>query len=578
MSDGESDLNVGVPWSSLSGLAGGDPQTAQNIGQGAQVDPALKSQLDRLRDTQSRLAVTQAAAQVPATPTVQTVKTDPKTGQRTWKGEMPAEAAESIFRNSQNYQQTLGHMAASMSQMEQQLAAREQQARNQPAWVQLATALSANLASQKDMPGWVRGLGQTAAQLNPSADQLRNERMGVLGQEAQLAEAGARIEETGLAHRQMQGDKQAALEQKTRAEKDHLADRIVQTVRLNAKPGVPPTREEVTALAKVMDRDKILGPEDMDNLVTMSGGMARQAAEGKEAELGRKKSLEEYRSGLAENRAKDIANVNHENRIKEIKLRFQESISPDKLAFEKERLSALNGLKIENKRLESMGVVDRAGLSQLGEAAANDLYIGKVNRMLSTASVDETSGPLFGRDPKTGEWTVNTNVLLPGTMQPAEFTEYKSQLKHELPRMLKLIMGGGGQGGISIMRTKEGAKMLEELGASKNQRFDQIKGIMGVISDTNNDNKMKIVLQHKDVPWVEDYGELLGLNDPVNKNYFENHIDSFGNQSRPLPSSLTGGATISGPKAGAKDSGGPRQKVTKNDALDEALRKAGVIP
>ena len=79
-----------------------------------------------------------------------------------------------------------------MQQELQRMQAQEQAARNQPPWVQLATALSANLAQAPNMPGWVQGLGRTAAQLNPQPDQIRAQRLA-------LMEKGAGIAEKGLA-------------------------------------------------------------------------------------------------------------------------------------------------------------------------------------------------------------------------------------------------------------------------------------------------------------------------------------------------------------------------------------------
>ena len=96
------------------------------------------------------------------------------------------------------YKQALGGYAQEASRLEMQ----QQQAQGQP-WQQLATALSANLAQQKDMPGWVQGLGQTAAELNPTVDQLAARKMAVLGQGAQMAEKGMAM---GIAQQKIAGE------------------------------------------------------------------------------------------------------------------------------------------------------------------------------------------------------------------------------------------------------------------------------------------------------------------------------------------------------------------------------------
>lgn len=60
----------------------------------------------------------------------------------------------------------------------------------------VAGRLAGNLAAQKDMPGWVRGLGETAREMNPTPQELRQERLGVQHMEAQATETSMRLLET----------------------------------------------------------------------------------------------------------------------------------------------------------------------------------------------------------------------------------------------------------------------------------------------------------------------------------------------------------------------------------------------
>jgi hypothetical protein len=53
------------------------------------------------------------------------------------------------------------------------------------------------------MPGWVQGLGQTAAQLNPTVDQLAARKLAVMGQGAQIAERGMAM---GIAQQKIAGE------------------------------------------------------------------------------------------------------------------------------------------------------------------------------------------------------------------------------------------------------------------------------------------------------------------------------------------------------------------------------------
>lgn len=197
MPDGNSPLSMGAPWSALSGLAGGeDPQATP-------MSPELQKGLQGLSDLSARFKVAGEAANVPSPPDEISMKTDPKTGQRTVNLKTSAENYENTTRSAMNWHSALGGMQQELQQMDAKLKAQQERAAAQPPWVQLATALSANLAQAKDMPGWVQAAGRTAAQLNPRPEQIAAQRMGVMGEEAKLAEAGARLEETQLQHQQM---------------------------------------------------------------------------------------------------------------------------------------------------------------------------------------------------------------------------------------------------------------------------------------------------------------------------------------------------------------------------------------
>ncbi len=198
MPDSTSPLNMGVPWDSLSG--GTNPQFGQDLQEAlvpssrfqGPVAPGpgqaeFEQALGGMREFQATLKAHNDAAQTPPQPTSTTLERDPDGNERlTIKG--PAELARYYGNAAQFYQQALGGYAKQMDSIEQQMRAQEAQIRSQPPWVQLATALSANLAQAPNMPGWVQAAGRTAAQLNPRPEELQMRRMGVLNSEAQLAE------------------------------------------------------------------------------------------------------------------------------------------------------------------------------------------------------------------------------------------------------------------------------------------------------------------------------------------------------------------------------------------------------
>ena len=141
--------------------------------------------IEKLRTVGANLGVQNKMNDNPLPPSKMTMNAD---GTIDMKG-LPRETFEAYQRDRQELNQIRGSFAQEAARLQQQ----EEYQRQHP-WAHLAAALGANLGQAKDMPGWVQGLAKTSAQLNPSADELRSRRMGVLGQEAQLAERSAAME------------------------------------------------------------------------------------------------------------------------------------------------------------------------------------------------------------------------------------------------------------------------------------------------------------------------------------------------------------------------------------------------
>lgn len=96
---------------------------------------------------------------------------------------MPPEMVQRLMTADRFYQQAL----ESYSQEANRLQTREQGVRDQPLLSALAT-IAGNLAqNDPTLPGWVRGLGAASRQLNPTADELSQRRLGVLGAQADMA-------------------------------------------------------------------------------------------------------------------------------------------------------------------------------------------------------------------------------------------------------------------------------------------------------------------------------------------------------------------------------------------------------
>jgi hypothetical protein len=229
MADSGSPLNMGVPWESLSQLPGNDnaayglhlrqaiaPQVGAQQGPSPERIPGqeeLSAALGNMRDFQARLSATMAAQAVPQPAEAISMKTSPD-GQKIVKVETTQENYQATLDSAMKYHQMLGGYAQQLDQMQARMKAQEENLRAQPPWVQLATALSANLAQAKDMPGWVQGLGATAAQLNPNPDQIEMKRAGLLREQAGIAEKGAALDVAALRTQLAAQEKQNLITQK----------------------------------------------------------------------------------------------------------------------------------------------------------------------------------------------------------------------------------------------------------------------------------------------------------------------------------------------------------------------------
>jgi hypothetical protein len=168
----------------------GNMYNEANLDQGGQEAAAAIQQinaqpaphpLDQLRDMGARFAAQSEQEKLTGTPPFGSIKFN-SDGTIDASG-VPADVVRDLFQARDFQRQTLGGFAQQAQQIQTEL----KRAQSQP-WQQLGTALAANMANQPGMPGWVRGLGQTAAQMNPTEDQLRAQYLGVLSQGSKIAQ------------------------------------------------------------------------------------------------------------------------------------------------------------------------------------------------------------------------------------------------------------------------------------------------------------------------------------------------------------------------------------------------------
>jgi len=234
-----------------------------------EADVAIQ-QIQRLADTGARLSVQSEAQNIPVGPEKQVIRRDANGNLLTDFTGLTQDQVSYFQKASQFYQEALGGYAKEAQRLEVQ----RQQVESQP-WLQLATALSANLASAKDMPGWVQGLGRTAAQLNPTADELRARQLAVLGKGAEMSEKGMAL---GIAQERTYEDRaqrQEARAMQAEAQRQRLVketyDNLAQAIEKG--PGMMSGKTASAALLKAGVREDELGPllDTLGNLAANVG-------------------------------------------------------------------------------------------------------------------------------------------------------------------------------------------------------------------------------------------------------------------------------------------------------------------
>ena len=518
MPDSSSPLNMGAPWDMLSAgkLTSDYGQQLQGALAAPQPGPVapppgqeeLANALNGMREFQAKLSVQQKAATVPSEPLVQTVKTDPKTGKKTWSGTMDADAAETIMQNSQKWQTALGGYAQQMDQIQQKLQAQEQALRNQPPWVQLATALSANLAQAKVMPGWVQAAGRTAAQLNPNPDEIAMRRMGVLGQQAQLAEKGAGLEGTMLRAQLADAEKRALIATKVQ---DDMT-RIEKDASVGAR-----TRGEFDSEEYIKEMvSKGQDPKQATTAAARLEGIAKATRSRLEADVARKDAAEQEK----ENRfyAKiDATAAEHDKMLAAQAARAETATktSEDKTT------------KAEAAKAAKLAEPGPVLKKQLADLNAADNALDEIEKLMNDPKNQALMGPISGR--------LRSGGAAAGLDPGGAVAGLRQKLMLQTAQAIKAT--GAGARGFGPQERPYFEQLSEGINRLPEQNLKIVQGWREFLDQ----ERRGIQVSNPDVAANAKYAAVWG--------------------KRLSPSQQE--ATTSAPPAGARDAGGPRQKVTK---------------
>jgi len=524
-----SDLNPGAP-----PLSGGD----------SAVNPAPVEDLGKLG---KQLAVSSAAAAVPPQPTKTTMRTDPD-GKKHISIEGPAELAEYYGKAGQFYQQAMGGMQQQVERLKQQ----EQQARAQPAWVQLATALSANMAQQKDMPGWVKGLGQTAAQMNPRPEQLAAQRMGLMGEQADLAGKSANLEMSGMAREDARKKEARVAEQAQTAQ----SAKAFHELSTSAQKG---ELTDITLTSQVL-QDAGHPKDHADAQARLLVGVSRE-----------KKSLIDAAAAATDKKTQDALNARAAESdkrmavmLKGLALKTSAQSDSDK-AIETTAQSIAAGDLSSIKDISSFRGSERTRIYARAKEINPNFSVAETKRKIDmeqsfTVGKDGQNLQSFGTFLEhAGELSKALDGVAqsssPALNKPINWIRKNAEGNPEYQRLLVAIEPVG----------KEFESFL------LNQRalyVDDRKRIDVLMNGNSSPAQIMTALNQMGKTAKDRYTEMNQRYKRVMKQDIEN---PFGEEA------IAGAAkvgldlgTTSGPAAGAKDAGGPHQKVTGNDGVAAA--------
>jgi hypothetical protein len=494
-----------------------DPTAASDFApQSPDYDPRYGTELQKalsdMKEFQASKVVADKAAQDPiaAVDSMQINK----------NGQMKATFHKDVFEALMRDQKELQQIRGSFHQEAERLRMQEQALRNQSPWIQLATALSANLAQGKHMPDWVQGLGRTAAQLNPRPEEIQARRLGVLGEEANLVQHGLTAETAQLRAMQMET-------QRVEAEQGKKIKNFMQDIRLSSKTGEPIPRAAFEAKADLWD----IPHEQREALYKGATAQAEGVIKQEERKVTQKKDLLGTANDLAIERGEKAT----DNRIRYAREAFTITHGTDALEFMRKQKDMNAQIMLGLAQAKSTGVISAADTAKLQGGLSTNTYLSSIDDMLSKPEWGHVAEPLFVVDRGKGGTVegvrLNPEAQLPKSFQSLERAEADNMLKHEIPRLLALLFKQGV--GAQMFRSKEGAKILMDLGVSNSMRLDQMRSILKTIRETNNlSNFQPVAVTKPGVDWSKPQNaSMLALDDPNNAEFWSG-ISRFGG---PIP-------------------------------------------
>lgn len=503
---------------------GTEPSYDPRFGQELQQAMAQTPQMQAFRELGAQSKVNADLMKLPQPAEEMSMKTDPKTGQRNVTVKTTEQNFQNTMDSATKYHQVLAGFVQQSQQAEMRLRMQEEQARNQSPWIQLATALAANMAQAKDLPGWVQAAGRTSAQLNPRPEELAARRMAVIEQGAGMAEKGVALDIAQMRNLSTEQEQAANLKVKQEKEVRETGNRITSNIRLLTKPGEPLDPKVVEQIVQLNDPNGLLSPEQRKAAVDAAAGMATTAKAGKEAEVGRKKDLQSTAAQLALDRGLTLQSAGAGQKASLMREAFALNHGQSALDFEAAKRDVTNAANMKLAQAKSTGVISSSDSQKLQGGLATNTYLASIGDMLKKPEWGKVAQPLFsvqrGKDGSVDGISINPEATLPKSWQSVNKAEADNMIKHEIPRLLSLLFKQGV--GAQMFRSKEGAKILMDLGISNSMRVDQMQAVLKTIRETNNTaNFQPVAVTKPGVDWSNpENAAMLALDDPENADFW----------------------------------------------------------
>jgi hypothetical protein len=356
------------------------------------------------------------------------------------------------------------------------------------------------------------------------------------------------------------GHQVADLALKQNKEVDQVGQKLSQGIRLATKNGVAPDEETIRGLREIADPNHLLNDAQVGAAVKAASGLATSAAAGLEAAQARKKDLLTMTSDLATQRGIKLAEVGAGQKLGLMREAFNMNHGQTALDFERAKREIDAAATLKLAQLKSTGVISPSDSQKLQSGISTNTYLGSLTDMLQKPELRAVAEPLFvvdrGKDGGVEGVRVNPEAALPKAWQSLSKVEADNMINHEMPRILGLLFKQGV--GAQMFRSKEGMKILGNLGVTNSMRADQMDEVLKTIRETNNlSNFQPVAVTKPGVLWSNpENAAMLAMDDPQNAEFWAGK-GRFG-----------GAIPVKNP-AGAK---GPT--ISKDD-YDEWLKKQG---